>query len=167
MPRTVVSKRQGGADNFHTEQGKGWDTVYRLGPRKSALGNLPEDESLFPVSTWLKRTLASGVQTLMLNSLLMRKPSPPGWGTGFRADGSNLPWVVEEVSRRWPDRKEAWLSHLRTALPDLDDVRTVERPEDRHRYLVVRYMGGLEVPSWVLSDGTLRLLALTRRCYLH
>lgn len=164
--KTIVNKRPGGTDNFYSERGKGWEPVYRLGPRKSALGNLPEDESLFPVSTWLKRTLVEGVQTLVLNSVLMRRPSPPGWGRGFRTDGSNLPWVVEDLTKRSPERKKAWLSHLVTALPDLDDIYTIERPEDRHRYLVVRYRGGLEVPSWVLSDGTLRLLALTLLAYL-
>ena len=165
--KTIVNKRPGGNDNFYSERGKGWDFVWKLGPRKSALGNLPEDESKFPVSTWLKRTLAAGIQTLMLNSVLMRRPSPPGWGKGFRTDGSNLPWVVEELSKKAPERKARWLEHLRTTLPDLEDIYTIERPEDRHRYLVVRYRGGLDVPSWVLSDGTLRLLALTILSYVQ
>lgn len=119
--KTIVNKRPGGTDNFYSERGRGWEPVYRLGPRKSALGNLPEDESMFPVSTWLKRTLVDGIQSLVLNSALMRRPSPPGWGRGFRTDGSNLPWVVEDLARRSPARKEGWLAHLRTALPDLDE----------------------------------------------
>jgi predicted ATPase len=52
------------------------------------------------------------------------------------------------------------------ALPDLQSVRTVVREDDRHRYLVLAYSGGLEVPSWMASDGTLRLLALTLPAYL-
>lgn len=40
-------------------------------------------------------------------------------------------------------------------------IKTVERPEDRSRYLVLCYKGGLTIPSWMASDGTLRLLALT------
>jgi predicted ATPase len=31
---------------------------------------------------------------------------------------------------------------------------------------MVQYRGGLEVPSWMVSDGTLRLLALTLPAYL-
>jgi predicted ATPase len=31
---------------------------------------------------------------------------------------------------------------------------------------MIRYRGGLEVPSWMASDGTLRLLALTIPAYL-
>ena len=57
--QSVLSKAPGGNDNFYAEVrkpggGKGWFPSIRLGPRKSALGNLPEDESKFPVSTWLK-----------------------------------------------------------------------------------------------------------------
>lgn len=164
--KTVVNKVRGRNDNFYDETGKGWDHAFRLGPRRSALANLPEDESKFPVSTWLKRILIEGVQNIVLNSILMRRPSPPGQRRGFRTDGSNLPWVVEELGKKSPERKADWLAHLRTALPDLEDIYTIQRPEDRYRYLVVRYRGGLDVPSWVLSDGTLRLLALTLLAYL-
>jgi predicted ATPase len=55
---------------------------------------------------------------------------------------------------------------LRTALPDLNNIRTVEREDDRHRYLMLEYTGGLSVPSWMASDGTLRLMALSILAYL-
>lgn len=47
-----------------------------------------------------------------------------------------------------------------------ENIRTIERPEDRHRYLKVQYKNGLEIPSWSVSDGTLRLFALTLPAYL-
>lgn len=169
--RTVVNKVSGGNDNFYSETypetGKGWVPSFRLGPRRSALGNLPEDESKFPVSTWLKALLAAGVQQLVLNSLLIRKASPPGQGRGFKPDGSNLPWVVAELKERAPERFQQWVAHLRTAFPDLEDIKTFDRPEDRHRYLMIQYQEGLEVPSWMASDGTLRMLALTLPAYLE
>jgi predicted ATPase len=168
--RTIITKVPRGNDNFYSEvygeSGKGWAPAFRLGPRKSALGNLPEDESKFPVSTWFKRLLSSGVQQFMLNSLMLRKASPPGQGRGFKPDGSNLPWVVESLRNASPSRFADWVAHLRTALPDLQDITTVERPDDRHRYLQLCYDGGLAVPSWMASDGTLRLLALTLPAYL-
>jgi predicted ATPase len=168
--RTVINKVPGGNDNFYSEvygeSGKGWAPAFRLGPRKSALGNLPEDESKFPVSTWLKRLLAEGVQQFILNSLLIRRASPPGQVRGFKPDGSNLPWVVDRLQRTADNRFREWVAHVQTALPDLEDIRTVERPDDKHRYLILRYKGGLDVPSWMASDGTLRLLALTLPAYL-
>ena len=164
--RIVVNKSPGGGDKFYDETGKGWDHAFRLGPRKSALGNLPDDESKFPVATWLKGVLMGGAQSLVLNSALMRRPSPPGQPRGFRPDGSSLPWVIDTLRQKHPDRFSEWILHLRTALPDLADIRTVERPEDRHRYLTICYDNKVEVPSWLVSDGTLRLLALTLPAYL-
>jgi predicted ATPase len=164
--KTVVHKVSGGNDNFYDETGKGWDHAFKLGPGKSALGNLPEDETKFPVSTWFKRTLSQGVQHLALNSAAMRYPSPPGQPPGFRPDGSNLPWTIKSFKSKDPIQFERWLSHVRTALPDIQTIETIERPEDRHCYLRVLYQNGLRIPSWGLSDGTLRLLALTLISYL-
>jgi predicted ATPase len=168
--RTVVNKVAGGNDSFYSEvyerSGKGWVPAFRLGSQRSALGNLPEDETRFPVATWLRSALTQGVQRLVLNSQLIRKASAPGQGSGFNPDGSNLPWVIADLEERSRERLDAWVEHLRTALPDLEGIRTVLRKDDYHRYLVLQYRGGLEVPSWMVSDGTLRLLALTLPAYL-
>ena len=167
--KTLFSKIPGGNDNFYAEafakEGR-WAPAFKLGPRKSTLGNLPEDESKFPVSTWFKQLLTEGVEKITLNSLEIRKASPPGQRSGFKPDGSNLPWVLAGLQEKDPARVREWIGHLQTALPDLEDVRTVVRPDDRHRYLVLVYRGGLEVPSWMASDGTLRLLALSLPAYL-
>jgi len=171
--RTVVKKTPGGKDNYYSEvyreSGKGWaDTfsAFLFGPQKSALRNLPGDEKMFPFSNWLKNLFSEGVQKLVLNSLLLKKPSPPGQGKNFKPDGSNLPWIIHELEKNHKERKSEWIQHLRTALPDLKDIYTIERPEDRHRYLILRYSNGMEIPSWMASDGTLRLLALTLPAYI-
>lgn len=167
--RKIVGKSEGGRANYNSETmdkaGKGWVPVFKIGPLRSALGNLPEDETRFPVSTWLKQWLKEQVQSFTLNSLLIRKASPPGQARSFKPDGSNLPWVVEEL-RRHPDRMSAWIAHLQTALTDLKGIETTLREDDRHRYLSVVYDNGLRVPSWMVSDGTLRMLALTFPAYL-
>ena len=164
--RTIVHKVHGSNDNFYSETGAGWDHSFRLGPTRSALANLPEDESRYPVATWLKGVLHSGIQRLALNSAGLRRPSPPGRHTEFQADWSNLPWVISSLQSSAPDRFAAWIACLQSVLPDLKSIRTVERPEDRRRYLVVRDRNGLEAPSWMISDGALRLLALTLPAYL-
>lgn len=167
--KRVISKTPGGNDNFYNElaegSGKGWLPSFKLGPKKSALGNLPEDITKFPASTWLKSYLQSGVQLFVLNSLLIRRPSPPGQSNHFKKDGSNLPWVIEDL-RKDGKKFRQWVEHIQTALPDIVDVITIERQEDRHRYLKIRYSNGIDVPSWLVSDGTLRLLALTIPAYI-
>lgn len=51
-------------------------------------------------------------------------------------------------------------------MPDIERIETREREEDRHRYLVLSYKNGLTISSWLVSDGTLRLLALTLLAYI-
>jgi hypothetical protein len=164
--KKVVSKNaESGTDNFYSET-TAWQNPFRLGPERSALANLPEDEERFPAATWAKRFLMEGIQRVVLSAEAMRRPSPPGSPTRFLPDGSNLPWVVDALSKEHPEHFERWLEHVRTAIPDLRNVTVVERDEDRHRYLVVEYTSGLRAPSWVVSDGTLRLFALTLIAYL-
>ena len=168
--RRVISKVPGGNDNFyseiHTSAGKGWFPSFKLGAHRSALGNLPADEKSFPVATWFQELLNTGIQRFVLNSLEIKRPSPPQRVKGFLPDGSNLPWVVSHLKEQDPGRYRSWISHLQTVLGDLRDVTTVERPEDRHCIMVFRYEGGVAVPSWLVSDGTLRLAALTLPAYL-
>lgn len=166
----VISKKPQGNDNFYDERykssGKGWLPSFKLGIKRSALANLPADETKFPASTWLKGFLFDGVQLFVLDSLSIREASPPGQITMFKTDGSNLPWVINNLRK---DQKQfkGWISHIQTALPDLVDIDTIEREDDKHRYLRVHYQGNITVPSWLVSDGTLRLLALTIPAYLR
>jgi len=163
--RKIVSKTEKGNDYFQSETTE-WNNQFRLGPKRSALANLPEDEIKFPVSTWFKRYISEGVQRIMLSSEALRKPSQPQITRTFLPDGSNLPWVIYELEQNNREFLNSWISHIQTALPDIRNIRTIERPEDRHRYLVVEYDTGLVAPSWLVSDGTLRMLALTILAYL-
>lgn len=164
--KRVVSKVGESGNDYFSSETSGWRSPFRLGPTRSALANLPEDESRFPVGTWVKRTLMEGIHRVVLSAEAIRAPSAPGSPQRFLPDGSNLPWVVESLRKNDRPRFKRWIAHVQTALPELKDIATVERPEDRHRYMVVTYGNGLRAPSWVLSDGTLRLLALTLISYL-
>src|ERR1022692_4913311 len=75
--------------------------------------------------------------------------TPPGRGKPRIYDGRDLAQTALTVSESSPDEFTGFL-----------------RPEDRHRYVMIRYKNGIEVPSWALSDGTLRLLALTLLAYV-
>jgi len=163
--RKVVSKVESGNDYFRSENSK-WNNLFRLGPSRSALANLPEDETRFPIATWFKRFLMEGTQVLALNAEAMRLPSPAGSSTAFLPDGSNLPSVIREMEIKNPAGLGDWIAHLRTSLPDVQSIRTRERPEDRAQYIEVTYANGLVAPSWLLSDGTLRMLALTLLAYV-
>ena len=169
--RTILSKSPQAQDNFNVEtssrSGKGWATSIAFGHRRSTLGNLPESPKNFPVSTYVKQVLGSSIKSFFLDSMSMREASAPAKrGHGIAQDGSNLPWIIKRLKVEHPNSYEKWLSHIRTTLSELDYVDVVEREDDRHAYLKLRYKTGVEIPSWTASDGTLRLLALTLPAYL-
>ncbi len=164
--RKIVNKIADSGNDYFISETTDWNNSFRLGPNKSALANLPEDDERFPVATWVKRFLMEGVRKVVLSAEAMRRPSPPGSPRQFLPDGSNLPWVVQGLKDADPARFDRWVAHFRTAIPDLKTIHTMSRPEDNHRYIVVEYQSGLQAPSWVVSDGTLRLLALTLLAYI-
>lgn len=161
----VVSRSEEPERVMYRDENTRWRNHFRIPTGESALANLPADERRFPVALWFRRAL-QGVQRIALSSEAMRKPCPPVRGREYLPDGSNLPHVVEGLEGTHPDRYRQWIEHVREALPDIEMVTTREREEDRHRYLIVQYKNGFKAPSWLISDGTLRLLALTLPAYL-
>ena len=169
--RTILSKSREGRDNFNAEvtaeSGKGWVVNISFGSQRSTLRNLPESPQKFPMATYVKRMLESRVTGAFLDSLKMRRPSSPLWRRrGFAPDGSNLPWSIKQLQDEQRASYNEWLAHVQTTLPDLEDIAVVERQEDLHAYLMLRYKTGVEIPSWTASDGTLRFLALTLLAYM-
>ncbi len=163
--RVVVRKvPESGSDYFRSEK-TDWNFMLRFSPQRLALAGVPEDRDRFPIALWFKQTLLQNVQVLQLNSVLMRRACPSDAPRVFQPDGSNLPVMVQQLQKH-SERFAWWIGHLRTILEDLEHVAVAERPEDRSRYLVVTYRNGISVPAWLLSDGTLRLLALTLIAYL-
>ena len=117
------------------------------------------------VSRYVERTFTPRkINHVVLDNGSLRKASRPltlPWLTS----GDALPVLIRRL-RKQRTRFLEWKRHIRTAIGDVTDIRVRTRKDDRHSYLVVVYGDGLEVPSWGLSDGTLRLLALTIIAYL-
>ena len=131
----------------------------------SSLNSLPSDAD-FPATAWLRDQLRSGVRPVVLDLNHLRKPSPPATTDQSDMSGSYLARSVAQLRSRNAGDFTDWLAHVRMVLPDVKDIRTTVLEADRHRYVVVDYENGFSVPSWMLSDGTLRLLALTILAYL-
>ncbi len=107
------------------------------------------------------------VRKLMLDGRRLREASPPAQlPADLRLDGANLPWVVQRLFDKHEDRFREWIDHVRVVIPELKDIRVVEREDDRRAFLMLSYGAGIEVPSWSASEGTLRLLTLTLIAYL-
>ena len=164
--RRIVRKTPEGRDYFQDEK-TSWNNVFRFGVDKAALGSLPDDPDRFPLSIAVRDLLRDGVQTLALDARQMRLSAPPGGGTRMELDGSNLPYVARDLSERDPVLFREWVRHLQTGVVGLEEVSVREREEDRHLVLQASFSGRhfRPVPSWLLSDGTLRLMALTLLSY--
>lgn len=172
--RTVFRRQANGQVNFYPESyrapGKGFGTVWRFAPDVSAFGNLPEDADKFPAALWLRAFLENGSARIELDDQVLGHMSPPIAGGAdlsvFGADGSAFPRLVQLMHQKQPVQFQRWQEHCALALPGLNSVEVREREDIRHLYLEVTYSSGLRVPSWGLSQGTLRFLALSLIPYL-
>jgi predicted ATPase len=163
LDRFEVITRSGA---FHFRSEVKLDRYEREQPHRnySGLNNIPVDAE-FPAAAWLREKLRGGIKPVMLDPAELRKPSPPATSDLSDASGSYLARSIAQVRSRSVNQFEGWLAHVRTVLPDIKDIRTIVKEDDRHRYVMIDYENGISVPSWMVSDGTLRLLALTLLAY--
>ena len=169
--RTIFGKSRSGRSRYYPETSQkvgaqGWRAAFNLGAERSAMSILPDTVEEYPATTRILSYLRDGMATLSLSSERMRRASPPGNGRDFLPDGSNVPWVVDTLMEQYQKRYEDWVEHIQCALSGFQSVRVIHRQDDGHKYLMVKYDNGLEVPSWKVSDGTLRLMALTLLAYM-
>lgn len=173
--KKLLGKTSKGTDFYSREKGTYQDS-FKFGLDKLALALTPPDEELYPTANAVKRFLMEGVRYIQLNSPAMRLPCPATRPVVLELDGTNLARVVGHLLESngglgpyWAPPHSAvkrWSDHLRYALPDLETIGWARRQADNAEYLMLRYQNGLEAPSWVLSDGTLRMMALTISAFL-
>ena len=121
-----------------------------------------------PITESTIRFMELGVSTVRLDGNRLRSAAPAAAVEDqirLSADGSNLPWVVRSLEEKYGVVFKEWLAHLGTAL-GIEGIRVVDRVEERTAYLMVKGRNGIEIPSWGLSEGTLRLIAMTVLAYL-
>lgn len=174
-PRRLLGKTAKGTDFYSRERGTYQDS-FNFGLDKLTLALTPPDEERYPTANAVRRFLMQGVRYIQLNSPAMRLPCPATRTTDLALDGTNLARVVGRLlgmngglGPYWAEPNSSvarWTEHLRYALPDLEAIGWARRQADNAEYLMLRYQNGLEAPSWLLSDGTLRMLALTIPAFL-
>lgn len=182
----ILSREYGGPSIFtkeaRTTQDDTDDTEQvRIKSNLLAMSAVKYKSDVYPITNWLYELLTEQVLFLDPDWANLRAASPPGQEKTLTASALNLPWLALELkllglpaqasseeraayrSRDYAD----WVDHVRTALPQLEDIEVKEREEDHHAYFSLRYSGGYNVTSSGLSDGTLRILALTLPAYLQ
>ncbi len=146
-------------------------------PQRLALSGYRETKCEGTIAGFLEEFLLRDIHFLQLDSMRMRSPCHALSGTRYiTTGGGNLPrvvgrWLNYETSykAKWiSSDKDArrWISHLQYALPNLKDIGWSCRQADNAEFLILKYTNGFEAPSWILSDGTLKLLGLTLPAFL-
>ncbi len=137
----------------------------RLEPNLSVFCAIQAFENEFPAANWLVRFLTQSLFQIRLDSSTMRQLSRYGQEFLFTEYGAKLHWVIERIKKETPDRFVDWLTQIKSLMPDLEDIVIHERPDDRKKIIAIRYNDGFEIPSGLMSEGLLRLLALTSLPY--
>lgn len=119
----------------------------------------------YPAASWFHDLLCEKSVFYQPDLKSLQTASPPGLSDGIMADAANLPWLALRLQEN-TSRYILWVEHVKTALPQIENISVKEREEDHHAYFIVSYQGGYEVTSSGLSEGTLRILALTIIPYL-
>lgn len=170
-PIRLLGKTGPGKDFYRRESGAYRDS-FQFGLDKLALSMTPPDWERYPTGNAVKEFLSLGIRYVQLNSAAMRQPAQATRPTELDLDGTNLPRVVGHILRGKSGNGgkrsiEQWTKHLRYALDDLESISWAARKPDNAEYLTLKFAGGLECPTYLLSDGTLRMLALTLPAFLH
>jgi hypothetical protein len=165
--RFVIKREYGGGAMFRTETKKNSRArsteidVSRLAlPRV-----LFESKGEFPAAVWFLELMTRDFLFYQPDLAALQSASPPGLSPIPLPSAANLPHLAMTLQKN-KERFALWQEHVKTALPNIERIELKEREEDNHVYFRIFYQGGYEVTSSGLSDGTLRILALTILPYL-
>ena len=134
---------------------------FLIRPTRSAFSSLPADEEQFPVANWFRSRLSRPPMELSSSGRhgqLLRLDS-------FRPTMEDVADGVHRLETDHRYRHADWVEHVREAVPEIVEITTREHSDGQGRYLVLRCQNGLDLPSWLVSDGTMRVLALTLIAY--
>lgn len=163
--KTVFKKSAASRYTYHAETTR-WNFPFDILGDATGLQFVPANRERFYGGMFLRDLLLRGIQFLHLEVDRMRPPCPPDVDVHLVPDGSNLAAAVLNLQRSDPEGFEAWSEHVLLVLPEFSSVRVREREEDAHLVLELVKSNDVAIPTWLLSDGTLRLLALTLLAYL-
>lgn len=142
-------ERSRDADNHYITQGKqaAWDY-----PDQSIL--IAEPETRRYVESW---------QFLSMNTFLMGNPFPQkktGGKITLNKDGSNLAEYVLSVRDTSPEVFQGIIETIQYILPYASDIQPTITQELENRVYMQLSEQDFKLPGWLLSTGTLKVLAL-------
>lgn len=166
--RFVIHREYGGEAQFRVEAQKGIKSrSTKIEPSMLALPRVQfESKEDFPAASWFHDLLVQDYLFYQPELESLQTASPPGLSDVLLPSAANLPHLALALQQRDSYRFNLWQEHVKTALPNIERIELKEREEDHHVYFRIFYQG-YQVTSSGLSEGTLRILALTILPYLN
>jgi ABC-type branched-subunit amino acid transport system ATPase component len=167
--RFIISREYGGDANFRVETQKGAKARHaKVEPTMLALPRVQfESKDDFPAATWFHDLLVQNYLFYQPDLEQLQTASPPGLSEVLLPSAANLPHLALSLQKQDALRFNLWQEHVKTALPNIERIELKEREEDHFVYFRIFYQGGYEVTSSGLSEGTLKILALSILPYLN
>jgi predicted ATPase len=166
--RFIIKREQSKEAEFRQETLKGAKArSSKVGDSVLALSRiLFESVEDFPSAKWFYELVTGNYLFYQPEINILQYPAPPGLPDKLMPNAANLPHLVMNLQKTDPFRFQLWEKHVKTAIPNIEHIELKEREEDHHVYFKINYHGGYEISSSGLSEGTLKILALTVLPYL-
>ena len=113
----IIDRTNGGPVLLKSELHNTNQSRLNLEPQELALANVVKDLTNFPATNWFIDLLKKGVMRYEPSWEMLRKACPPGQPKKLRPDAANLTWLVMNLQQKEPDLFEAWVEHIKMALP--------------------------------------------------
>lgn len=166
--RFIINREYGSEVQFRVETQKGAKSrLAKVEPSMLALPRVQfESKEDFPAASWFHDLLVQNYLFYQPDLEALQTASPPGLSDVLLPSAANLPHLALALQQQDEFRFNLWQEHVKTALPNIERIELKEREDDHHVYFRIYYLGGYQVTSSGLSEGTLRILALTILPYL-
>ncbi len=145
---------------------KGWQHQTLLaGPKQMTLKFAPSERGYEYIS-WVKESLLNAPIRIQLDIDAVRSSgSPEKSGESLTPTGDNFANVISRFMVADPGNFKRWLAHVRSYISEIVDISVVTRPDNKRTTVQAISPDGVHIPQYLLSDGTLRFLALTLLAY--
>lgn len=167
----ILYKTATGADNFgrlalDASGKKFWSVQTLLSGKKQLTLKYAPSEKGMEYANWVKETLLTVPMRVQLDIAAVRESgSPEKTGKELSANGDNFANAVYQFEKEKPEDFALWVRHLNRFFKEIHKVQIHIRPENQRRTVFAVSSTGVKVPQYLLSDGTLRFMALTLLAY--
>lgn len=131
--------------------------VSREGAQRTVLSSITTVE--FP-HAYAARKMLENIHFLQLNPEKLRTPSKFTAPQSLMADGENLASVIARLTDEDEDTEQMISNDLASIIPGVASFYMKQIQTTEEFVIGIKHVDGYEVPSKLLSDGTLRILAL-------